>query len=238
MGIFNDDRKPYWPLIPILVAMVGLMVWMNGFMPPAALAPHGYSSVIVAMEFVFSPADVHAVLDPLSTDQIKGLDLMNKIDFGFMVLYSALIAGIYFITQKMEEGVKYLKIGMGLAGTALFSDLFENFELLNMTSIYGTLIPDEGYLSLISNLVIFTWLKWGSLAIAMALLVPILIRRGLFSKVIAFLLSLPMGLLIVVAFVQSSSMIDKFSSAVVLGFGALAVYVIAYRKPQIINKEH
>jgi len=177
MGIFNNTDKPYWPLLPILILLTGLMVWMNNYMPPAELAPEGYSSVILAFEFILNKADLNAVLSPLSPDQIDGLDMVNQIDFGYMVVYSALLAGFFYITKNLE-GHRYLNLGMALASAALFSDLFENFQLLDLTEMYRT-SATTGYESVISNLFIFTWMKWGALAIAMFLAIPILPTVGL-----------------------------------------------------------
>ncbi len=230
MGLFNDTTKPYWPLIPILVILTAFMVWMNSYMPPAELAPHGYSSVILAFEFILNRPHLDDVLSPLSAAQMDGLDMVNYIDFGYMVIYSSLLAGMFYITQKME-GSKYLTIGIALAGVALFSDLFENLQLLDLTQMYRT-EASGGYESVISNLFIFTWIKWGALAMAMALLVPVLIRRGIFSKVVAIILVIPLIMLIAAAIVGSPSIIDRFASFIVLGFLAIAVYVIAYRRPQ------
>jgi len=229
MGILGDERKPYWPLIPIVIIMTGLMVWMNSNMPPADLAPQGYSSVIIAFEFILSQSHLDMVLSPLSADQIDGLDRLNYIDFAYMLFYSSLLAGFFFITKNME-GSRYLNLGMALAACALFSDLFENFQLLDLTKMYKS-STTVGYDSVISNLFIFTWLKWGSLALAMALLVPTLIKRGVFSKVIAFVLSIPIVFLVAVAVLQSPSIMDKFSSTIVLGFLAIVVYIFAYRRP-------
>lgn len=206
------------------------MVWMNRNMPPADLAPQGYSSVIIAFEFILNQSHLEMVLSPLSAKQIDGLDRLNYIDFGYMVLYSSLLAGFFFITKSIE-GLKYLNLGMALAACALFSDLFENFQLLDLTKMYRS-STTVGYESVISNLFIFTWLKWGSLAVAMVLLVPTLIKRGLFSKVIAFVLSLPIIMFFAVAILQSPLIMDKFSSTIVLGFLAIVVYIFAYRKPK------
>ena len=74
--MFKDPRKPYWPLIPVLILLVIVMGWMMNHMPPADLAPYGYSSVIIAMEFVFNPTDVQAVLGPLTSAQLDGLDMV------------------------------------------------------------------------------------------------------------------------------------------------------------------
>lgn len=205
------------------------MVWMTSHMAPADLAPYGYSSVIIAMEFVFTPTDVKAVLDPLSAAQLDGMDMVNYIDFGYMVLYSALLAGFFFITRKME-GKRYLTIGMGLACAALFSDLFENFQLLDLTEFYRGQMADDGYTSLLSNLLLFTCLKWGALAIAMLLAVPVLIKRGIFSKVIAVFLTIPFLMMIPAFTGFSPSMIDLFSTSIVFGFLALGIYIIAYRR--------
>lgn len=228
MGLFNNSSRPYWPLIPIIIITMGIMVWMNAYMPPANLAPYGYSSVIIAMEFPFTPQDVHAVLDPLSEVQIAGLDMVNKIDFAYMVLYSLWIAGFFFITRKMENE-RYLQLGMGLAGAAFFSDMLENFSLLDLTDLYRDQIGDIGYESVISNILIFTSMKWGALALAMALAVPTLIKRGIFSKIIAFILSLPLVFLVVAAISQSPKTIDMFANTIILGFLALAVYIMGYR---------
>ena len=228
--MFKDPKKPYWPLIPILILLAGFMVWMSSHMPPADLAPYGYSSVIIAMEFVLSPTDVHAVLDPLSAQQIDGLDMVNYIDFGYMLLYSALLAGFFYITRGLE-GDRYLTIGMGLAGTALFSDLFENFQLLDLTEFFRDQIADDGYASLLSNLLLFTCLKWGALALAMVLAVPTLVKRGVFSKVIALFLAIPILIMIPAFITLTPSWIDMFANSIVFGFLALAVYIIAYRRP-------
>ena len=230
--MFKDPRKPYWPLIPVLILLVIVMGWMMNHMPPADLAPYGYSSVIIAMEFVFNPTDVQAVLGPLTSAQLDGLDMVNNIDFAYMVLYSALLAGFFYITRGLE-GHRWLTLGMGLAGAALFSDLFENFQLLDLTEMYRAETNDEGYSSLLSNLFLFTSLKWGALAISMALAIPVLIKRGIFSKVIAVLLALPFILMISALINLSSGLIDMFTNSIVFGFLALAVYIIAYRHPLI-----
>lgn len=227
MAIFKNPAKPYWPLIPVLIVLTALMLWMSNYMPPANLAPKSYSSVIIAFEFILNRQDLVEVLSPLSSEQIQGLDMVNYIDFGYMIVYSSLLAGFTYITQQLN-GPRYLIIGIGLALVALFGDFFENIQLLDLTSMYRA-EAEDGFASIISNLFLFTWTKWGALALAMALLVPTLFSKGAFSKVISITLSIPAVLLLGCAIWRTSSIIDKFGSSIVFAFLGIAVYIIAYR---------
>ncbi|MBT8219711.1 MAG: hypothetical protein KJP00_07800, partial [Bacteroidia bacterium] len=185
---------------------------------------------ILAFEFATSYEELKETLDPLSPDQLDGLDMVNYIDFGYMIAYSLFLFCVFWVTRNMS-GQRYLLIGMVLSGVALFADAFENFQLLNITSLYRADTDAESYNSVLSNLFIFTWLKWGALAIAMEMLIPVLVRRGIFSKIIAGVLALAPLMLIGVIISPTRFMMDKFGLAVIFGFIALSIYVIAYRKP-------
>lgn len=214
----------------MLLALTAIMIWMNAYQPPQDLAPEGYGSTILAFEFATSKAELDEVLDPLSAQQLDGLDMVNYIDFGYMIAYSLFLLGVFLVTKKLSNQ-KYLLIGMILCGIALFADAFENIQLLDITKLYRAESPSESYDSMLSNLFIFTWLKWGALAIALEMLIPVLIKRGIFSKIIAAILALAPIMLIVVLFHPTRFTMDKFGLAVIFGFLALAIYVIGYRRP-------
>ena len=125
-------------------------------------APEGYNSVILAFEFVSDEAELREVLSPLSLAEINGLDMLNKVDFAFMLLYGAFLLSIVIALKKLHNH-HWLKYVAGMIMLIVLSDFLENLQLLNLTELFRS--GDISVQGTIDQLALFTWLKWILLAV-------------------------------------------------------------------------
>ena len=163
----NYFRKhPFAPfgffIFPILV----LVLIMEFYLPSEA--PEGYKSFVVAFEFARTPAEIQTLFSNLEPQEIKNIDKANYIDFGFMLAYS-LFLGLMFRKAASVFKRRWLLWGVLLSVFIFLADFAENILLLNITKIYLSDSKIEILISILKNLQIVTWLKWGGLAVAFVL---------------------------------------------------------------------
>jgi hypothetical protein len=149
----------------------------------------------------------------------RAMDLGNEIDFAFMGAYGGFLA-LFGLAVARDRGARlHVVTLLGPLG-ALF-DVCENVQLLAITKALG-----GDYSGALSRLMVFTWLKWETLAVAMLLLAPWLIRRDLVCRVVAALclLSSVAGL---AAFFARGAIAEAFSALLSLAF--VGLMVVAFR---------
>ncbi|MFT4759800.1 MAG: hypothetical protein ACI9XO_000069 [Paraglaciecola sp.] len=212
--------------IPLTVCIVAMGV----FFPKES--PEHYSSFIVAFEFVKTPEQVTELfqllaptdeaIDQLSIEEkITGLNIGNYVDFIFMVVYS-LFVFLFFKKAAPHYDLKWLKLGMPLAILALLCDIGENIHLIKIASAYPSEAEMSGFLT---ALPFFVWTKWMALAFACGLgSIAFLLGKKLITKLLAFVLIIPILLGIMALITQSDLVIDGFTAGVSV---SLAIMVMS-----------
>ena len=196
---------------------------MRVFFPQES--PKDFSSFIIAFEFVQTPDEVTNLFklldpDPAKTDtlsaaeKITGLNIGNYVDFAFMLVYS-LFLFFYFKKAADYFGLKWLRLALPLAALAFICDFAENICLLNITDAYVHQTEMGGSIAMLPY---FVWTKWLSLAVLLALgSIAFLHGRKLITKLLAFVLILPVLLGIMALISQAGTMIDGFTVSIFIG---------------------
>ena len=144
--------------------LIPLLYLINSYSPAPEKAPKDYNSVILAFEFVSDEQELTEVLGPLTLEEINGLDMLNKVDFAFMLLYGAFLLSIVVKLRKLHQH-KWLTYLAGMVVIIVLADFLENLQLLKLTEAYRSATTDQG---IIDQLAIFTWTKWILLAVVIA----------------------------------------------------------------------
>ena len=214
-------NKPFFKsgLIGIGVIVVSLVL-MAINPQEAPKMPDGFSTPILAFEFAQSEQEVVDLFgsDPaVKAELVRAFDLGSWVDFGYMLLY----AGFLFLFAVQVVGVdgrSLFYLAAVLAIIIFLGDLLENVQLLGMTAAlegeYGrqlTLLP------------IFTWIKWGGLAIYFLLLTPFFFTQNLFARLIGILaiITFTLG---GIAFLNRSAFNEYYAKAVAGMFVLMIVY--------------
>ena len=223
-------KSPFAKIGFFAIPLVICMVAMNVFFPKES--PENYSSFIVAFEFVKTPENVttlfsllepteDAIEESLSIDEkIAGLNIGNYIDFFFMVIYSFFLF-LFFKKAAPHYDLKWLKLGMPLAVLALLSDMGENIFLIKIANAYPSIVEMSNNLSVLP---FFVWTKWIALAFACALgSIAFLLGKKLITKLLAFVLIIPIILGTMALLTQADLMIDGFAMSIFISIGILVL---------------
>lgn len=122
---------------------------------------------ILAFELARTPQELARVIgsNPPDADAQSvraAMDRANRVDFAYMLLYSAFIAGACALAA-VRRGRRWLLAGVALGVLAGLADLFENLVMLQLTQ------PDADVVPLLDALRLRTLLKWELLAATTAL---------------------------------------------------------------------
>lgn len=228
------SAKPYMKVAILGVGVILLSV-ISLFVYPqeAPWLPEGFSSPIIAFEFVESPQEVSRLFglqdEARRAQMIRRMDRGNQLDILYMILYSSFLGG-FALTCARETGVRWFYVGAGLAGLMLISDFLENLELFGIAAHYAT-----GDISAeLAWLHIFTWIKWGSLALFFLAMVPYFSKGFWFAKLIA-ILSLVPAVAAVIACNQRSVWNELMVYSIGLMFLLLILYCFIYRSLRQAN---
>lgn len=231
----NPFKNVGW--IGIAVVLTSLLLM---FVFPAKVGPMpaGFSTPVIAFEFVQTPEEVEALFSgPDGPATIEAMDVGNRIDFVYMVLYSVFLFWFSF-TAYRQSGIRILYIAMFLSAVVIVGDILENIQLLSITAklrgegYQGTDIQPE-----LALLRIFTWQKWAGLALSFLCLIPywITLRRFAVVLTLASILTAACGM---AAFLHRSVMNEIFAMAVALMFLLMIVFCFLPLKVTIkITKE-
>ena len=206
--------------------LIPLLVMINSYSPPTASAPEGYNSVILAFEFVSNGEELREVLSSLSLAEINGLDILNKVDFAFMILYGVFLLSI-IMKLKEHHNHHWLKYIAGLVILVVASDFLENLQLLNLTELFRS--GDTSVQETIDQLALFTWLKWILLAIVIGSIGYSLITADRY-KWVGYTLFIPIVLGVSAISVRTPMIEDTFGTSIFLCFTILWVLSVFYRR--------
>ncbi|MCX7679399.1 MAG: hypothetical protein N2316_09280 [Spirochaetes bacterium] len=148
----------------------GAMMLIGGNPRPAVYPnEHRYSAAISWFERAESVRDVFSALGHPHTEEgmriRKAMDVINIIDFAFMISYAAFFGLLYyFFALYAKKGGTFLRtlnvfgfIGAIFAIVMLFGDIFENIQLLELTKATSEAEVD---IHVLGRLMFFTRVKW------------------------------------------------------------------------------
>ena len=129
--------------------------------------PDGFLTPVMAFEFAESEAEVYRLFEPEGS--AAGMDRVNRWDFLYMALYSSFI-GIFALAAARRTGRLLFYAAAVLALVILLADAMENIQLLGLT--YRMQLDGGSLAATLDRLRLYTWLKWGGLAIYFLLIAP------------------------------------------------------------------
>lgn len=220
--------RTFLPIVLFSLLLLPFVMLINKFSPPVELAPIGYNSSILAFEFVRNTDELKEVLTPLSPEQLTSLDRVNYVDFGFMIAYS-LILFLFARRLALEFSSVIIKIALFLPLFILLSDLAENLQLLHLSQLFveGS---EEYYDIHIAQLKLYTWMKWGSLAIYFLLTGWHILRTRATHYWIGAMMLVPFVGLIASAFFQERKVWGAFAESIFFMFLLILIYSLLYKR--------
>ncbi len=205
--------------------LLPLVIAINSFSPAKDKIPEGYSSSILAFEFASNEAEVKEVLDPLTYDELKDIDKLNYVDFGFMAMYG-LFLFLFMSRLKDITGVEILEKAKWFAPLIVIADMLENLQLLKLTKGYK-LMPDLS--ATIMQLFAFTWTKWLLLGVAFAIIGASMWKMKL-SKYLGYVLVLPLVIGCVAFITEDRAIEDSFGASIFISFFLIFIYCFVYKE--------
>lgn len=161
-----SERGAIWVLRITGAAVLVLSIVMLAIFPTAPVLSNvpGFTSPVVGFELASEPAHVFNILgDPAAPERpeaVRRMNLGNRIDFAFMIAYSALYFGIALLLRARGRVDGMLAYGlMVLPFVMWFGDLMENRELLTL----ATLTDPAAMMGPLARLRPFTIMKWHAL---------------------------------------------------------------------------
>lgn len=158
--------------------------------------PPGFLTPVMAFEFARTGREIEQLF--LVPGSAEAMARVNRWDFLFMTFYSLLL-GVYAVAARRHIRLHSLAVAALLAPLIWLADVLENVQLLGLTRAL-TLGDDLG--ALLARLQLFTWIKWGGLAMYFLLLRPYFRRRGGRLRVLSVLTVLPVLLAVTAWFAR------------------------------------
>ena len=215
-------KTGYLGLTVIMMSVLLLFV----FPPKAPSLPEGFFTPIVAFEFVQTSTEVREMFGgeniTMRNEMARAMDLGNRLDYVYMCLYSAFLLMVSVTCARLSKN-KYYYAGVVLALAVLAADALENVQLLGITVNIAT----GNFDSQLRLLHLFTWIKWGGIALIFLTLSPWFLKGERFSKIISIMgiISFILGIL---AYMNRSVINEIFSLSVALMFIFMIIYCFTY----------
>ena len=221
--LFKD--RPLAKTAILGLILLPFLFLMNEYSPPQEKIPEGYSSSILAFEFASDEAELNEVLGTLTMSEMKDLDRLNYVDFGFMIIYGLFLFTFLSVFSGLIDSALLSKVKF-LIPIAVVFDALENLQLLKLTTAFSLNSVHQADFHWLS---LFTWGKWLILAIALSCIGYQMIQMTLKSKISGYILLLPIALAVGALIYSNRLVEDYFGTSVFLGFFLLFIYSIFYR---------
>ena len=216
-------KTGYLGLAVIVMSVLLLFV----FPPKAPSLPEGFLTPIIAFEFIKTKSEVIRMFGGenimVRNEMAHAMDMGNRWDYAYMCLYSAFLL-MFSVTCAKLSGNKYYYAGAALALAVLAADGLENIQLLGITANIST----GNFDSQLRLLHVFTWIKWGGIALIFLTLSPWFFKGGHFSKIIG-LTGMIISILGVSAYMNHSVINEIFSLSVAMMFILVIIYCFTYK---------
>ncbi len=191
--------------------------------------PKGFSTPILAFEFIETPEEVNAFFDVEDVEAYKQKMLTgNKIDYFFMFTYTGFLIFLAFTLHKITLS-NALLFSIILSFLALIFDALENTSIGNIINNFQEQPIDK----FLYKLKLFTWLKWGSLVASLLMFSGYFINGRWFEKMIgvtcflSFIFALP-------AVINRGVYNEIMAAFVALSFLLMVIYCFIGKK-QVLN---
>lgn len=209
-------------LVAVTVALLAALPKHAGELPP------GFRTPILAFEFARTHAEVEALFGAPGSARraalVRAMDLGNTIDFVFMAFYAAFL-GCLALGVAGLAGRSYALVAI-VAPIAAIADCCENLQLFAITRALG-----GSYDAALSSLLLFTWIKWGGLALCLLRLSPWLLRQGSGIERVTGVLAASTGVLAILAALRRGLQTEMFSVALSVTF--LGLFIVAVRRGRL-----
>lgn len=213
--------------IPVALVSIVLM-----FTNPSAQnnLPPGFSTPIMALEFIQNRQEAIALFEVENrTEYIEKFLLGNKIDYLFMVLYGSFMMCIaYKIALITRNRTLYFAMLLGLL--AIVTDFLENQTIHSIILNYN----EESAGNFIGRLRLFTWAKWGSIAVFFFITAGYFWRGNLFSKLIS-VVGVTTFLVSIAAFIYRSILNEIMGLLVAVNFLLIIIFCFVQKKVKVDN---
>ena len=148
-------------------AIIGPIIF--GIIGPREVGPMppGFVSPVMAFEFAETGAEVWDLFRPAGT--AAAMDRVNRWDFLYMVVYNLFLL-TFALGLARKTGRRTFYLPAALSAVILFGDIMENVQLLALS--YETTLDGNVFEPYLARLRVYTWLKWGGLALYGLLMVP------------------------------------------------------------------
>ena len=225
-------NKPFVKIGFLGLLVIGMsIVLMMIFPSRAPWLMDGFFTPIIAFEFVQSQSEVFRLFglssspDQLSMTQfmIKAMDLGNRLDYIYMVLYTSFLFFFSFVCAK-NTGRRYYYAGSILSFIILAADALENIQLLRITSK----VASHDFGKELSLLHWFTWMKWGGITVVFLILAPYFLKGRNYSKVIAAI-GVSSFIFSILAYLHRSVLNELLGLSVALMFLMMIAYSFIYK---------
>lgn len=195
----------------------------------------GFQTPIIYFEFVKTVEETRQLFGMtnglLPDDKlIHQMDFGNKVDFIYALVYSLFL--FLFAGELMKiSGKKLFVAVMILAVLAFIADCLENVKLITITEN----LESGSFQNELDALFVFTWIKWGSLALSFVILSEWFFRGKIISAIFAFFGWVPM-ILGILAYKMPGFYNELFALSIMFMFIALIVYSFIYKNPKAVNE--
>ena len=221
-------RRPFLfsGIIGIALIVIGVIITVIGPGRSAELAD-GFFTPVIAFEFAAEAEDVIRVFgeanSPEREEIVRTMSNSTRLDFLFLILYGAFLF-TFSITCASMTGNRVYYLPALLSILAPIFDIFENLQLL---SIMGQIGSGE-FVSELTYLRFYTWMKWGALALIFSLLVPFFRTAGTFGRFLSIIAVVPL-VLGILSFLNPGLLNELFALSTVLMFMLMIIFSFTYR---------
>ncbi len=167
------------------IATIVLGIIMLFVFPSSAQVSKGFRTPIIAFEFAQSEADLAFLSGDSASSRLNRakMDAGHRWDRVFPFAYAGFVA--LLLLQIIVRGQYWLWLVIPVALLIIPFDLRENRVLLAITDALGN---EQSIESLLQELYVATWLKWGALGISLAALaIGYLAQRAWLSALLALI---------------------------------------------------
>lgn len=220
---------PFAQIGMLAIPMLLFTISMEIFFPKTS--PEGFQSFIIAFEFAKTPEQIHLLFNDFTEEMIRNIDFGNYVDFGFMFTYSMFLI-LFFKKAAKTFKKKWLYAGIPLSVIVLLADIIENIYLLKITGMYSPMVNSDELALVLQKLHIFTWIKWGGLAIIFALFSVKSMGRKILSNIEGIVFVIPI-VLILWALSNDPMGVSRFTLSIALAFFLLLFYCFWFKQKKI-----